>query len=95
MSVETNNSESDQAFYDDRGSSHDGEDIIYNEDTEMSSYLPVSRHELKENYNFQQQLSCATINWPSVDEKLNQFTKPFLAFPTLFPDGKGDPTNPS
>ena len=39
------------------------------------------------------------MNWPSVDEQpLNEFTAPFLAtmaFPTLFPVGKGDPTNPS
>ena len=32
------------------------------------------------------------------NEPLNEYTTPFLAtmaFPTLFPDGKGDPTNPS
>ena len=37
--------------------------------------------------------------WPTVDsEPINEYTTPFLAtlaFPTLFPDGKGDPTNPS
>ena len=37
--------------------------------------------------------------WPTVDnEPLNEYLTPFLAtlaFPTLFPDGKGDPTNPS
>ena len=52
MEVETNNSESDQAFHDDRGPSYDDEDIVYNEDTEVSSYLPVPEHELKENDNF-------------------------------------------
>ena len=45
MAVETNNSESDQAFHDDRGPSYDDEDIVYNEDTEVSSsYLPVPEH---------------------------------------------------
>ena len=32
------------------------------------------------------------------DEPLNEYTTPFLAtmtFPCLFPDGKGDPTNPA
>ena len=37
--------------------------------------------------------------WPTVDnELLNEYVNPFLAtlaFPTLFPDDKGDPTNPS
>lgn len=36
---------------------------------------------------------------PTVDnEPINEYLTPFLAtlaFPTLFPDGKGDPTNPS
>lgn len=38
------------------------------------------------------------MNWPSIlNEPLNEYTAPFLAtmtFPTLFPDGHGDPTNP-
>ena len=37
------------------------------------------------------------IAWPTVDnEPTNEYLTPFLAtmaFPTLFPDGKGDPTN--
>ena len=37
------------------------------------------------------------IQWPTVsNEPLNEYQTPFLAtmaFPTLFPDGKGDPTN--
>ena len=37
--------------------------------------------------------------WQTVgSESLNEYVTPFLAtmaFPTLFPDGKGDPTNPS
>lgn len=39
------------------------------------------------------------MNWPSIQNKpFNEYTTPYLprmAFPTLFPDGKGDPTNPS
>ena len=41
----------------------------------------------------------AKIDWPNVgDEPLNEYTTPFLAtmaFPCLFPDGEGDPTNPA
>ena len=37
------------------------------------------------------------MNWPSIQNKpFNEHTTPYLAkmaFPTLFPDGKGDPTN--
>lgn len=37
------------------------------------------------------------MSWPSVgDQPLNEYQTPYLstiAFPTLFPDGKGDPTN--
>lgn len=37
--------------------------------------------------------------WPTVDnEPLNEYVNPFLArlaFPTFFPDGKGDPNKPS
>lgn len=39
------------------------------------------------------------MSWPTVNsEPINEYTTPFLAtmaFPTLFPDGKGDPKNPS
>ena len=41
--------------------------------------------------------NCPQMPWPSVgDQPFNEFQTPFLAttaFPTLFPDGKGDPTN--
>ena len=64
----------------------------------MNSFLPVGeqqkqkldivRHEFAED---------ELMNWPSVDNQpLNEYQTPYLAtmaFPTLFPDGKGDPTN--
>ena len=44
-------------------------------------------------------LGNAKIKWPSIsNDPLNEYTTPFLAtmaFPALFPDSKGDPTNPS
>ena len=46
-----------------------------------------------------QQQVQGQFNWPSVQNSpLNEYTTSFLAtmaFPTLFSDGKGDPTNPS
>ena len=39
------------------------------------------------------------LKWPTVDDQpINEYQTPFLAtlaFPTVFPNGKGDPTNPS
>ena len=66
----------------------------------MSSFLPIPDCQAQEIDAVQQQLSHqATMPWPTVDnEPINEYLAPFLAtlaFPTLFPDGKGDPTNPS
>ena len=76
------------------------EDIVYNEQTQMNTFLPIPQCEQQEIQAIQQQLSSTQpMSWPTVDsEPINEYTTPFLAtmaFPTLFPDGKGDPTNPS
>ena len=74
------------------------EDIVYNDSTEMSSFLPVGEQQQQEVEAVRNQL-CENdpIEWPSVDnEALNEYQVSHLAtmaFPTLFPDGKGDPTN--
>ncbi len=99
MTVETDNDMvSDDNCSADVGPPTDNpsEDIVYNDSTEMSSFLPVGeqqqidavRNQLSENEPMQ---------WPSVEnEPLNEYQVSHLAtmaFPTLFPDGKGDPTN--
>ena len=69
----------------------------------MTSFLPIPECQQREVQAIQQQLSHQGTNtcmpWPTVDnEPLNEYATPFLAtlaFPTLFPDGKGDPPNPS
>ena len=69
----------------------------------MSSFLPIPQCHQQEIEAVQQQLSCnhntKHIPWPTVDnEPINEYLTLFLAtmaFPTLFPDGRGDPTNPS
>ena len=90
--------ENDTCHYD-QGPCVNDEDLVYNEQTQMTSFLPVPEKEAKEINIMQQQLETATMEWPSVDEQpLNEFNTPYLAtmaFPTPFPDGKGDPTNPS
>ena len=72
---------------------------VYNEETQMSSFLPIPETELKEADALKSQLSGSAMDWPSIDDQpLDEFSTPFLAtmaFPTLFPDSQGDPTNPS
>ena len=100
LSVETENLENIETCEPDLG--RQNEDIVYNESTEMSSFLPIPECQQQEVQAIQQQILChqAThMPCPTVDnEPLNEYVNPFLAtlaFPTLFPDGKGDPTNPS
>ncbi|CAB4008934.1 Hypothetical predicted protein, partial [Paramuricea clavata] len=74
------------------------EDIVYNDSTEMSSFLPVGEQQQQEIEAVRNQLSeNEPMPWPSVEnEPLNEYQISHLAtmaFPTLFPDGKGDPTN--
>ncbi len=64
----------------------------------MSSFLPVGEQQQQEMEAVRNQLSeNEPMQWPSVEnEPLNEYQLSHLAtvaFPTLFPDGKGDPTN--
>ena len=74
------------------------EDIVYNDSTEMSSFLPVGEQQQREIEAVRNQLSeNEPMPWPSVENApINEYQISHLAtmaFPTLFPDGKGDPTN--
>ncbi|CAB4041007.1 ATP-dependent DNA helicase PIF1, partial [Paramuricea clavata] len=76
------------------------EDIVYNNSTEFSSFLPVGEQQVQEKEAVRNQLSGnGAIAWPTVgDQALNEYQISCLAtmaFPTLFPDAKGDPTNES
>ena len=82
--------------------SHDTDTILTGGDAdcekENSSVLPLSTNDRLESDAIKDSLDCSKVDWPSVDsEPLNEYTTGFVttfAFPTLFPDGKGDPTNP-
>ena len=73
----------------------------YDRHTEVSSFFVATDKQLQEVDAIDMQLSnmLGSMDWPSVEnEPLNEYSTPFLAsmaFPTLFPDSKGDPTNPS
>ncbi|CAB4030858.1 ATP-dependent DNA helicase PIF1, partial [Paramuricea clavata] len=76
------------------------EDIVYNNSTDMNSFLPVGEQQEQEIEAVRNQLSAnEPIPWPAIEcEPLNEYQISHLAtmaFPTLFPDGKGDPTNQS
>ena len=100
LSVETESTDDSHACEPNSGPQNE-DDIVYNEGTEMSSLLPIPEFQQQEMEAVQQQLFHQTTHmpWPTVEnEPINEYLTPFLAtlaFPTLFPDGKGDPTNPS
>jgi len=61
--------------------------------------LPVNNTHQKEIDFIRNNLSQGQINWLTLgNSPLNEYNTPYLAtmvFPTLFPDGKGDPANPA
>ena len=103
MTVETN----DDIVSDDNCSADSGpptgnpsEDIVYNNSTEMSSFLSVGKQQQQQQEieAVRNQLSKnEPMEWPTVEnEPLSEYQVSHLAtmaFPTLFPDGKGDPIN--
>ncbi|CAB4040611.1 Hypothetical predicted protein, partial [Paramuricea clavata] len=101
MTVETDDDiVSDKDCSPDVGPSTDNpsEDIVYNDSTEMSSFLPVGEQQQQEVEAVINQLTeNDPMQWPSVEnEPLNEYQVSHLAtmaFPTFFSDGKGDPTN--
>ena len=66
-----------------------------------NSFLPIPDFQLKEAQAIQQHLCQQPdhIRRPTVGhEPINEYITPFLAtlaFPTMFPDACGDPTNPA
>ncbi|XP_028412486.1 uncharacterized protein LOC114535320 [Dendronephthya gigantea] len=74
-----------------------GEEVV-NCDKETNSFLPLSKNDCLEKEAIKRTVNNSKINWPSIDDQLlSEYKTPFLAtlaFPTLFPDGNGDPTNP-
>ena len=74
-------------------------DVVYNKNTETSSFLSSQCNEKQEKEVIHDQITGKSVNWPTIqNQPLNEYTTPYLAtmaFPTLFPDAKGDPTIPS
>lgn len=97
-SDDTLDKDTDQSFLTSNESEHDS-DIVFNNSTDTSSFFPFKNNEKPETETIQDQIGLKTVSWPTVsNEPLNEYTTPYLAtmaFPTLFPDGKGDPTTPS
>ena len=76
----------------------DDENIVYDSKTDTDSFLSHSNNNQLEIDAIQAEINDLKVDWPSVDSNpVNEYTTHFLAtmaFSTLFPDGKGDPTNP-
>ena len=73
---------------------------IYDTSSEVTSFFPMSVDKLQEVHAIEEELSNGTltsITLPSTEgNPLNEYKTPYLAtmaFPTLFPGSKGDPTN--
>ena len=75
------------------------DDLIYDENAEMTSFLPINVNHKKESDIISEQIignNNKKCSWKIDDNPLTEFKTEFLAtmsFPSLFPDGKGDPTN--
>ena len=97
QTVETNESDFQNNVTNSNVSDVD-EDQVINDDTNTSSFLPHNDNSKLEKDAILSEIGIAKTNWPSVgDAPLNEYSisgLATLAFPTLFPDGKGDPTNP-
>ena len=75
------------------------DDNVFDEHSQMTSFLPVPQNIGREAEKITNDLQSHSIDWPSVaNEPYSEFTTPHLAtmaFPTLFPTCVADPTNPS
>ena len=97
QTVETNESDFQNNVTNSNASDAD-EDQVINDDTNTSSFLRHNDNSKLEKDAILSEIGTAKINWPSVkDAPLKEYSisgLATLAFPTLFPDGKADPTNP-
>lgn len=76
----------------------DDNEKVYNSESEMGSFIPTNIDTKKERQIIEGEFlkQPETHNWTIGSEPLSEFNVQFLAsmaFPTLFPDGKGDLTN--
>ena len=96
--AENTDSDEDQVNIDVGPVDPDDNERVYNSESEMTSFLPTNVDKKKEKDIIDENFLDHTVkhNWNVGSEPLNEFSIQYLAsmsFPTLFPDGKGDPTN--
>ena len=96
--AENTDSDEDQVNIDVGPVDPDDNERVYNSESEMSSFLPTNVDRKKEKDIINDNFLDHTVkhNWNVGSEPLNEFSIQYLAsmsFPTLFPDGKGDPSN--
>ena len=96
--AENTDSDEDQVNIDVGPVDPDDNERVYNSESEMTSFLPTNVDKKKEKDIIHENFLDHTVkhNWNVGSEPLNEFSIQYLAsmsFPTLFPDGKGDPIN--
>ncbi|XP_066914869.1 uncharacterized protein [Clytia hemisphaerica] len=76
----------------------DNDERVFDENTEMKSFLPSKLEKAKEADLTKSEILNTKTEVDIGSTPLSEFNTPYLAslaFPTLFPDTKGDPTNPA
>ncbi|XP_066932700.1 uncharacterized protein [Clytia hemisphaerica] len=76
----------------------DNNERVFDENTEMKSFLPSKLNKAKEADLTKSEILNTKTEVDIGSTPLSEFNTPYLAslaFPTLFPDTKGDPTNPA
>lgn len=97
QTLETNETEFHNIETNANTSDDSDEDQLINNETKTSSFLPHNENEKLEKDAILSEIGTGKMNWPTIeDNPLNEYSisgLATLAFPSLFPDGKGDPTN--
>jgi len=89
--------EEDENDLPDMGPIDENEERIYDKNSEMGSFIPSKIEIPKEANKIRDDILHPSVNELDIGiSPINEFNTPYLAslaFPTLFPDTKGDPTN--
>jgi len=96
---ENDTSEQNENDIPDLGPVEQNEERVFDENSEMGSFMPSKIETSKESTKIREDIIHPLVNELDIGiEPINEFNTPFLAslaFPTLFPDTKGEPTNPA
>ena len=97
--IEDNDLDNDGNNLPDFGPINENEERVFDKNSEMSSFIPSKIEISKEADQIRDDILNQSENELDIGNvPVNEYNTPYLAslaFPTLFPDTKGDPTNPA